>query len=88
MEFEQSKFLMECAREHTEATKGTKWDMCKINAVRKCEWVFLSCETLVARGMNLTNYDRNELEVSSVCRLPIESAKRSKDSKRDKINND
>ena len=36
----KNKFLLEHAREHAEAMKGTKGSMCKINAVRKHKEAF------------------------------------------------
>ena len=77
---------MELAREHVEATNGTKSDMCKINSVRKHKGLFLTFESLGMRGLTLTRCSRNNLEVVSVNLLPIESAKRSRDSKGDRIN--
>ena len=50
-----NKFLMAHAREHIEAIKGAKGDMCKISTVRNNEKVFLTYELLGMRGVQLEN---------------------------------
>ena len=60
--------------------------MSKINSVRKCKVVFLTCELLGTSGANLTNFVRNNLEISIISWLPIENKKISSDPKGDRIN--
>ena len=72
--------------EYADSMKGTKLHECKTNTVRKCEGVFLTCELLGMRGVQLKNCSRNHLEVSSVSWLPIEGMTERRDSKGDRIN--
>ena len=59
--------------------------MWKINEVIKYKRVFLTHELLGTRGLDLRNWGKNNLEVSSVSWLPIKELKGSCDKKGDRV---